>query len=83
MLVALKWASYDVTFNASMEMNMRTTIALDEELLSKAQSLTGLKEKSSLVREGLKALIERESALRLALLGGTEPELEAAPRRRP
>ncbi|MBX9464473.1 MAG: type II toxin-antitoxin system VapB family antitoxin [Aquamicrobium sp.] len=62
---------------------MRTTIALDEELLSKAQSLTGLKEKSSLVREGLKALIERESALRLALLGGTEPQLEAAPRRRP
>jgi Arc/MetJ family transcription regulator len=65
-----------------MEMDMRTTIALDEELLSKAQSLTGLKEKSSLVREGLKALIERESALRLALLGGTEPQLEAAPRRR-
>lgn len=62
---------------------MRTTIALDEELLSKAQSLTGLKEKSALVREGLKALIERESALRLALLGGTEPQLEAAPRRRP
>ena len=62
---------------------MRTTIALDEELLSKAQSLTGLREKSSLVREGLKALIERESALRLALLGGTEPQLEAAPRRRP
>ncbi|WP_421929118.1 type II toxin-antitoxin system VapB family antitoxin [Neoaquamicrobium sediminum] len=62
---------------------MRTTIALDEELLSKAQALTGLKEKSSLVREGLKALIERESALRLALLGGTEPQLEAAPRRRP
>jgi Arc/MetJ family transcription regulator len=83
MLVALKWASYDATSYASMEMNMRTTIALDEELLSKAKSLTGLKEKSSLVREGLKALIERESALRLALLGGTEPELEAAPRRRP
>jgi len=81
--MALKSASDDAIFHASMEMDMRTTIALDEELLSKAQSLTGLKEKSSLVREGLKALIERESALRLALLGGTEPQLEGAPRRRP
>lgn len=62
---------------------MRTTIALDEELVAKARSLTGLTEKSALVREGLKALIERESALRLARLGGTEPDLEAAPRRRP
>jgi Arc/MetJ family transcription regulator len=61
---------------------MRTTLAIDDLLLAQAQLLTGLKEKSSLVREALKALIERESARRLALLGGSEPALEAAPRRR-
>lgn len=62
---------------------MRTTLALDDELLSQAQLFTGLKEKSALVREALKALIERESAKRLALLGGSQPQLEAAARRRP
>jgi Arc/MetJ family transcription regulator len=62
---------------------VRTTIVLDDELLAQAQAYTGLKEKSALVREALKALIERESARRLALLGGTEPDLKAAPRRRP
>lgn len=62
---------------------MRTTLALDDNLLNQAQLMTGLKEKSALIREALKALIERESARRLALLGGTEPDLEAAPRRRP
>jgi Arc/MetJ family transcription regulator len=61
---------------------MRTTLALDDELMARAQALTGLKEKSALVREALKALIERESARRLALLGGTEPDLELTPRRR-
>jgi Arc/MetJ family transcription regulator len=60
---------------------MRTTIVLDDELLAKAQALTSLQEKSSLVKEALKALIERESAKRLANLGGTEPGLEAIPRR--
>jgi Arc/MetJ family transcription regulator len=62
---------------------MRTTLALDDELISKAQALTGVKEKSSLIREALKALIERESARRLARLGGSEPGLDAPPRRRP
>ena len=62
---------------------MRTTIALDDDLLTKARALTGIAEKSALVRAGLKALIERESARRLARLGGTEPGLEAPPRRRP
>lgn len=62
---------------------MRTTLALDDELVGKAQALTGLKEKSSLLREALKALIERESARRLASLGGSEPELIQPPRRRP
>ena len=61
---------------------MRTTIALDDELLAKAQAFTGLHEKSALVREALKALIERESARRLARLGGSEPDLAATPRRR-
>ena len=62
---------------------MRTTLTLDDELLDRAQKFTGLNEKTALVREALKALIERESARRLALLGGTMPEFEAAPRRRP
>ena len=61
---------------------MRTTIALDDELMAKAQAFTGLTEKSSLVREALKALIERESGSRLARLGGTEPDIADAPRRR-
>jgi Arc/MetJ family transcription regulator len=60
---------------------MRTTIVLDDELLAKAQALTAIQEKSSLVKEALKALIERESAKRLANLGGSEPQLEAIPRR--
>jgi Arc/MetJ family transcription regulator len=62
---------------------MRTTLSLDDGLVTKAQSLTGLKEKSALVREALKALIERESARRLARLGGSESGLEPIPRRRP
>ncbi len=60
---------------------MRTTVVLDDELLEKAQALTNVREKSSLIREALKALIERESAKRLALLGGSEPQLLAIPRR--
>jgi Arc/MetJ family transcription regulator len=62
---------------------MRTTLALDDDLVAKAQALTGVKEKSGLVREALKALIERESARRLVRLGGSEPDLKAPPRRRP
>lgn len=62
---------------------MRTTIALDDELVAKAQALTGLKEKSLLMREALTALVERESARRLARLGGSEPGLVLADRRRP
>jgi Arc/MetJ family transcription regulator len=61
---------------------MRTTLALDDELLKKAQAYTGLREKSALVREALKALIERESARRLAHLGGSQPDLVAAARER-
>ncbi|HYW16403.1 MAG TPA: type II toxin-antitoxin system VapB family antitoxin [Allosphingosinicella sp.] len=61
---------------------MRTTLTLDDELVAQAQAYTGLKEKSALVREALKALIEREAARRLALLGGSDPTATAAPRRR-
>ena len=61
---------------------MRTTLALDDDLLAEAQRLTGTTEKTALVREALRALIARESARRLARLGGTEPSLADAPRRR-
>ncbi len=61
---------------------MRTTINLDEELLTQAQQITGMSERTALIHEGLKALIERESARRLARLDGTEVRLQAVPRRR-
>ncbi len=61
---------------------MRTTVTLDDDLLAKAQAYTGLKEKSAVIQAALKALVERESARRLARLGGTEPDLTAPPRRR-
>ncbi|MFN0193516.1 MAG: type II toxin-antitoxin system VapB family antitoxin [Aestuariivirga sp.] len=62
---------------------MRTTLALDDELVAKAQKLTGLTEKTPLIREALKALIARESSWRLARLGGSDPEAKAPGRRRP
>ncbi len=61
---------------------MRITLNIDDQLLAKAQHITGVSEKTALVREGLRALIERESARRLARLGGTEPQLKSVPRRR-
>lgn len=61
---------------------MRTTLALDDDLVREAQRLTGTTEKSALVRQALRALIERESARRLAQLGGSEPDVEPGPRRR-
>jgi len=60
---------------------MRTTLNIDDQLLAEAQRITGMTEKAALVREGLRALIERESARRLARLGGSEPQLETVPRR--
>jgi hypothetical protein len=62
---------------------MRSTLNIDDEMLRKAAELTGEKEKTALVRLGLEALIARESARRLARLGGTEPHLSAVRRRRP
>ena len=64
-------------------MHMRTTININDEILEKAAQLTGIKEKTALVRMGLEALIARESCRRLAKLGGTEKQLTAVPRRRP
>ena len=60
---------------------MRTTLNIDDELLTQAQQITGMPEKTALVREGLRALIEREGACRLARLGGSEPQLQTTPRR--
>jgi hypothetical protein len=62
---------------------MRTTVNLDPELLDEARRLSGISERAALLRAGLIALIERESARRLARLGGTEPQLTLPPRRRP
>ncbi len=61
---------------------MRTTLNIEDELLTRAAELTGVKEKTALVRLGLEALIARESAKRLAALEGTEKDLEMIPRRR-
>ena len=62
---------------------MRTTLNIDEKILEKASLLTGIKEKTSLVKLGLEALIALESSKRLAALGGSEKQLESIPRRRP
>jgi Arc/MetJ family transcription regulator len=62
---------------------MRTTLILDDELIEKARRLSGLAEKTAVVHAGLEALIARESARRLAALGGSEPGLRAVRRRRP
>jgi len=62
---------------------MRTTITLDDELLARARDVIGVEEPSTLIHEGLRALIEREAARRLAALGGNAPGAVASPRRRP
>jgi Arc/MetJ family transcription regulator len=61
---------------------MRTTLNIEDKLISKASALTGIKEKTTLVKLGLEALIARESSKRLARLGGTEKELKLIPRRK-
>jgi Arc/MetJ family transcription regulator len=64
-------------------MNVRTTVNIDDELLKKAQKMTGIKERAALLRAGLKALIEQASSKRLAALGGSEPQIRPVKRRRP
>lgn len=71
---------HDVDF-ICVSLAMRSTLNIDHDLLRSAQALCGVKEKAARVREGLKALIERESAGRLGRLGGSEPQLEPIPRR--
>lgn len=61
---------------------MRTTIKLDDELLAKAQRYTGITEKSEIVREALRALVQREASRRMILMGGSDPDATAGPRRR-
>jgi Arc/MetJ family transcription regulator len=80
---ALITTSNDDIYDDPREARMRTTLALDDALLADAEFYTGIREKSALVREALKALIEREAARRLARLGGSEPDLKPIPRRRP
>ena len=63
-------------------MQMRTTLNLDEELIRRAQEITGIQEKTALLHAGLRALITRESGRRLAALGGSEPKAKSIPRRR-
>ncbi len=63
-------------------MHMRTTLIIDDELIERARKLTGINEKTTLVREGLQALIAREAARRLAALGGSQPDIEPVRRRR-
>ena len=64
-------------------MHMRTTLIIDDSLLERARTLTGIQEKTALVRAGLEALIARQAGRRLAALGGTQPKLAKIPRRRP
>ena len=61
---------------------MRTTVTIDDELLTKAHKYTGIKEKSALLNEALRLLVAREAGRRLAAMGGTEPDFVAPPRRR-
>lgn len=62
---------------------MRTTVSIDDELLAKAREFTGIEQTATIVREGVKALVEREAARRLARLGGSDPGAKLPPRRRP
>jgi Arc/MetJ family transcription regulator len=62
---------------------MRTTVTVDDELLEEVQRLTGIKERSVLIRMGLEALVQRECSRRLARMGGSQPDLKDIPRRRP
>jgi Arc/MetJ family transcription regulator len=84
-LIQIKIKIHNYAYSAyyRKEIFMRTTLNIEDKLLDKASKLTGIKEKTLLVRLGLEALIARESSKRLAKLGGTEKKLEMIPRRRP
>jgi Arc/MetJ family transcription regulator len=76
------WTSLTDMHRSAILMHMRTTLILDDDLVAKARDVTGVQEKTALVHEGLRALIARESARRLAALGGSEPRLRTIARRR-
>ena len=65
-----------------MEVSMRTTVTLDDDLLARAQELTGIRERSALIRDAVELLVRIESGRQLAALGGSDPAAEAAPRSR-
>ena len=73
---------YHMMHTSCQDTIMRTTVNIDDELMKAAQKLTGIEEKAVLLRAGLTALIEQESARRLAKLGGSEPQLSKVSRRR-
>lgn len=75
----ISWTSMH---KACILVHMRSTLNLDDELIEKARRLTGIDEKTALIRAGLEALIARETARRLAALGGTQPHFQAGPRKR-
>ena len=62
---------------------MRTTVTFDDEIFAKAQAYTGIQERSTLINEALRALVQREASRRLAKLGGSQPDFELPPRKRP
>lgn len=78
---SLSVASIGVTVDAEV-VALRTTVTVDDALMARAAELSGVTERSALVREGLRALVRIESARRLAALGGTDPDATAAPRQR-
>lgn len=87
MVAFLLWASLGASDDVYLmqmppEGFMRTTLNIDDDLLEEARKLTGIQERTALIHDGLRALISRESAHRLARLGGSEPKLKAVPRRR-
>ena len=68
---------------SAVEIEMRTTVTIDDELLEEAQRLTGIKERATLIRVALETLVQRECARRLARMGGSQPDIKDIPRRRP
>ena len=71
----------EYTYKICIHICMRTTLNIDDEIFEKASKLTGIKEKTQLLHEGLKTLIEKESSGRLAKLGGSSPRTKSIPRR--
>ena len=76
--------SNDVVYDAILmvEVSMRTTVTLDDDLLARAEELTGIRERSALIRNAVELLVRIESGRQLAVLGGSDPGAEAAPRSR-